>query len=80
MITQKWVSKIVNITDWRSYYSQAKAYCYLDKTDKGVRVGFVTADDTGWGCEPLTDEEMRRVDIYRQANRVYPLPMGSVEI
>ncbi|MHA1329582.1 MAG: hypothetical protein ACTSR2_00760 [Candidatus Hodarchaeales archaeon] len=77
-----WVKKLVTPKDWNKYYSLDSSYCYLGLENregkKFVKIGFVVAERFGIpkGCELLTDEECREVDLYRRNKNIFPTPLS----
>lgn len=75
----KWVKKKITATEWKNYYGQIPAYCFLSKDREGVWVGFLMATALPADCKPLSVEELRRVDEYRRTANVRPFPFQDVK-
>jgi len=73
-----WVKKIVNVTDWKRYYSQISAYCYLRKEKEKIIIGFCVANEIPRDCELCTDEECLQIDSYRRAYNIFPCPCNEI--
>jgi len=73
-----WVRKMVSSTDWKRYYSQISAYCYLRKEKEGVAVGFCVANEIPRDCESCTDDEILQIDAYRRTYNIYPRPCEEI--
>lgn len=70
-----WTSKQVSITDWRNYYSEISSYTFLENTQDGILVGFITVGETPAGCEKITDENyLRSIDVHRRQINTRPFP------
>ena len=75
-----WIKKLVSQREWDRQYSQNNIYCNLgiEGVGKGkkVKIGFVVANyvPEDQDCQPCTDEELRVISNYREANNIYPNP------
>ena len=80
MVMQKWVKKLVSIRDFNSYYKYISSYCFLEKISAGIWLGFLVANNVPDKCVELSDEEARRVDVYRRGSNIYPRPLSEIKI
>ena len=71
---QKWVKQKVSVMEWKNYYSQLSSYCFLEKKEDGVWVGFMAADFIPINCIECSDDEIMRIDAYRRAYNIRPFP------
>lgn len=61
------VKRKVTNTEWNNLYSQSPGYCFLDKAERGVLMGFIVTDKIPLGCEKLTPAEMLQMEeCYKQ--------------
>jgi hypothetical protein len=73
MLKTKWVKKKVSKKEWENYYSKIPSYCFLDKNNDGVSVGFLVANFIPAGCLEIIDiEELRAIDTYRRNINIRP--------
>jgi len=76
-----WVKKNVSRKEWDKRYSHDNSYCPISITESNVWVGFCVVGNVPVECFEICDiEELRSIDYYRRANRVYPLPLLKVEV
>jgi len=70
-----WTSKQVSNADWRNYYSEISGYTFLENTQDGVLVGFITVGEIPAGCERITDINLlRTIDAHRTQINLKPTP------
>lgn len=80
---EQWIKRCFKPTQWNNFYSPNSSYCFLNKDQDGVWAGFLIGTTTPkvypFDCIPIMGEELRRVDEYRRASRIYPTPFEIVE-
>ena len=74
-----WVKQLVRTKEWNEHYSQVPGYCYLDKGDRGVWMGFMTIDKVPFNCKPLNEAEKIKMQEYRESNNIFPQPFEEQE-
>ena len=70
-----WLKKQITKKEWDTL-KQNGAYCYLED-GRVAFLGRTFDDQIPNGCCELNDEELRRVNAYREANHIYPLPLSE---
>ncbi len=72
-----WVKQLIPKRQWNNFYSGNTSYCLLETIEDDPVVGFliVHPDER---CKPCTDEDLRKIDLYRRANNIRPFPTEEV--
>jgi len=81
-VSPLWVKKLIKTKEWESGIYRNSSYSFLNnEKGKGVWVGFMVADEgvLPMGCEKVSDEELRLIDLDRRATKTYPLPFNAKE-
>jgi len=77
-ITYQWVKQLIPKKEWNNFYSGNNSYCLLETINGDPVVGFLIVHPDN-RCKPCTDEDLRKIDIYRRANHIYPFPLEEVK-
>jgi hypothetical protein len=71
----QWVIQLVSKIKWNGIYSKNSSYCYLGEEAGQIKIGFLIAEKfISEKCLPCSDEDLRRIDIYRRVKNIYPRP------
>lgn len=76
MAKMNWVKKLVSGKEWDNYYSKIPGYCFLFQDKNNIWVGFGIIEKC-FDCMDLTDDELRQIQEYREANNIYPQPLKN---
>lgn len=74
-----WVKKLFGAKEWENFYSHNTAYTFIekggDRTNQGIVVGFMVANEIPINCMPCSDEELVIIDKNRRATNTRPFPL-----
>lgn len=75
-INSQWVSKLFKRKEWNNLNNSS--YCFLEEEgtgkDRMIRGGFLVAYGIPDNHFPCSDEDLRKIDIYRRSKNIYPFP------
>ena len=80
-VTALWVKKDVLRAKWESFYSKIQSYCLLSSGGQTLTMGFLVASINGNeelpdNCFRCDDRDLWKIQKYREANNIYPLPLN----
>jgi hypothetical protein len=78
-----WVSKLITMKEWESWYSKHISYTYLGEDFLGktklIKIGFLTCNLSD-KVEEITDpDELRKIDLHNRACNISPTPFEALE-
>ncbi len=73
-----WVKKKVSLTQFENFYSKNDLYCPLVNLGRQFEISFLCVNKIPNDCELLSDEELRKTDLWRRSKFVFPYPLKEV--
>lgn len=73
-----WVKMLIPKKQWSGVYSRDTSYCFLELANGDPIVGLCVAHFNPDKMKMCNDEDLRKIDLHRIANNVYPRPLTTI--
>ena len=74
-----WLKAKVDFKKWATHYSKIPGYTFLEKDKEGEWIGFCGAGINSNVSQIINVEDLRKIQIHREAIGWYPRPMEKVK-